>query len=470
MTWQESIPFLCPSELEQDEPFPHAGEIMWQQNRGMDFTPSSDTMELVKGVLSNELSYIQDSGHPNENDLRLLQELLDENIDNRSVPNWQKQVSRRIKAVAWRFRIQEAFLQAAVVLAQQGLIEPDFKTALTEPIDVAGYDTHPSAHAVETALRRFGKAWRVLCINCFPEEYRFRRHLASPYPYPFSWLSTIIARSAKTNQTEPILKVLERSQLLGPLEELSPPQYDADAWQRFAATGRPPSPPGAPARLLDGRGVKLIETVFEPAKEFVIDPKAGEFPPEDPRAQGGRYRNPALNFWLPSAGMGGSGDKFATEVRKYAADLWERRSLMRIAFEAWFGEGKWGSHEDADDAVCNFVEAAMDGYEGDGDVNGYDGDDEEMEVTRDEQGDDNDNAENETTDDDSERVEPFPPYPYDDWEFVTDSDDLDSSDYDEDDTDDNEDDYEDITGEANDAHDDDNEDGWVFFLRFLFSD
>lgn len=405
--WKVSIPFLDPAELEHDEPFPHAAQMMWQQTR-MDFYPSYETMEFIKGVLANEMSYIERSGHSNMADVRLLQELLDQNIDIRSDNNWRHQVSKRLKAVAWRMRVQEHFLQAAIVLAQQGLIEPDFRTALADPIDIAGYETHPSVHAVETALRRFDMSWRILSISCFPEDSRTRRHIATPFPYPFSWLATVIARSAKTTEMEPILDVLKRSGLLGPLSTLAPPKYTPEAWHKFAATGRTPSPPGVRARIYNGQQIKLIDVIFPPAEKFDVDPHAGGFTYPDPRIRGGRRRGLALNFWLP-AGMG-SGEVFVPKMRKYGKGLWERRAAIKIAFEAWFGEGTWGDDSDAEEAIHNFIETAT---EGDGADLEFDNSDSEVD-SEDEQSDEPYEAD--TEDNGKNELEPFPPSP-DDWDF-----------------------------------------------------
>lgn len=412
--WKESIHWLCPSELEQDEPFPLAGAIMSQQSPGMDYRPGNDKMDIIKEVLATELSYTRRSGNPNDHDKRLFEELLDENIHSRSDHNWQEQVSRRIKSVGWRIRVQEYFLEAALRLAQQGLIEPDFRAALAKPMDISSFEIHPSIHAVETALRRFPKAWRMVSIRSFPELYRSHRHFASPFAYTFSWLATVIVRSAKTTRLEPILDVLNRSQLFGQLETLSPPIYGVEAWQRFAETGEEALPPGAPARWLDGKSIKLIDIIFEPATKFKVDPNAACYPETDPRVKGGRFRGPALNFWLPATGMG-TGDDFVKEMRRYVADLRKRRAMVKIAFEAWFGEGTWGEERDADEALENFVEAATEGCGADEEVEGYESEDEEEgNAARAAQEEEN----NQVRDDDG--IEPFPPFPYEDWEMQAD--------------------------------------------------
>lgn len=420
-SWKESIPFLCLSELEQDTPFPLAGEIMSQPNPGMDYHPGNDKMDLIKEALASELSYTRRSGYPNEPDESLFQDLLDENIHARSDPNWQEQVSRRIKAVAWRIRVQEDFLGAALLLAQQGLIESDFRAALEKPMDVSAFEIHPSIHAVETAFRRFDKAWRMVSIKCFPEDLWSRRHLASPFAYTFSWLATVIVRSAKTTELEPILDVLSRSQLFGQLETLSPPIYGVEAWQRFAETGVPCSPPGAPARFLNGKCIKLVDIIFEPATKFIVDPNAGCYPETDPRAKGGRFRGAALNFWLPATGMG-EGDDFVKEVRRYVADLKQRRAMVKFAFEAWFGEGRWGEEGNANEALGNFVETATEGRGAGEEVEGYGSEDEEEgNAARAAQ----EEEKNQVRDDDG--IEPFPPFPFDDWEDQAEADDEYSS-------------------------------------------
>lgn len=410
--WERSIPFLCPSELESDEPYPTAGAIMSQPNQGTDFDPHDGTMDLIREVFGNEMSYTRRSGHPNARDVRLLRELLDQSIHARSIPNWQEQMSRRLKAVAWRFRVQECFLDAAMVLAQQGLIEPNFRTALKEPMDVSSYRTHPSVHAVETTLRRFDKAWRIVTTRCFPDEYRFRRHLASPYSYTFSWLATVIARSATSTSIDPIIDVLDRSQIFGQLVTLTrPPVYGVQAWQPYAATGvSPSSPPGAPAREWNGSMIRLIDIVYRPVTRFLVDPAAGRYPESDPRARGGRFRGAALNFWLPSTGMG-EGDEFVTEIRRYMSDLRHRRQVIKLAFEEWFGEGSWGDDRDAEETLDNFEEAATEGQGAGEEVDDYESEDEEEgQAARAAE-----MAELQDIRDDA--IEPFPPYPFQEEEY-----------------------------------------------------
>ena len=354
--------FLCPSELEESDIFIQAADIMWQQIPEALGTPSDETVGLVKAVLKNELAYIQSGDAPDSEDIRLFQELIDENIDRRGVPEWVEQISRRLKAVAWRYRVQEHFFKAALLLAEEGLIEPDFKVALEEPINVSGYRIHPRVQDVKTALRGFGKAWRLLVTPPFKAEGELRRHLASPFPCPFYWLAAIVARSATTTELSPIIKLLKDSKLLGPFEELSPPlpprpsrrEIAIARWNQFASGSIAPLPCIPATRNKPLNNPHLIETVLKPQTKIVVDPKAGAFQSIDRRSKGGTRRQPALAFWLPAAGMGKL--NMVISARKYQHRLWERITMVKIAYEAWFGDGKWGPDHEIEDLVTRFVD------------------------------------------------------------------------------------------------------------------
>ena len=103
-----------------------------------------------------------------------------------SVELYRQHLAALLKALAWRFRIQECFYLAMEGLANKDLVDPDL--AFRHPMYFSGLEVDPRVRVIVQVLNSF----ELVQTSCHPDP----GEMEGRFNTPVYWLATVIVRSS----------------------------------------------------------------------------------------------------------------------------------------------------------------------------------------------------------------------------------------------------------------------------------